>query len=213
MNAIADNRSQTSRFFLSALPAIGVTCGLFYIMQAAITVRNVTLEDPGFQPVLSIILPPEDMGFLPEEPTELKPIETVNPPPPRRIVATSPEGIAFEVAEYVQPDIGIPTGGMMNMIVGSPAIDREEAVPVRQPIPDYPAAALRKGLEGDCTVYFSIDAAGRPFNVDAQCSDQVFESSSERAVRKALFAARVKDGVAIGQDNLVYPIVYKLNGD
>lgn len=207
------NRSRNHRLFLSALPAIGLTFGLFLFMQTAVHVDEIKLKDQEYRPILSVVLPPIDPPVIRDDVPEVLVIENVAPPKLRAQNPLETGPIEFGVLELPAPDPVLVVGSLNEFMPKQMAFERETAVPVRRPVPDYPPAALRKGLEGSCEVNFSIDAAGRPFNVDAICTDRVFESSSERAVRKALFAAKVSNGQPVGSDNLVYPIEYGLNGD
>lgn len=208
-----ENRSRNHRLFLSALPAIGLTGALFLFMQNAVNVDEIELKDQAFRPILSVVLPKVDPPIIREKVREIVIIEDVAPPNYRPLNPLETGPIEFGVVELPSPDPILSAGSLEQFMPRQMAFERETAVPVRQPLPDYPPVALRKGLEGSCDVNFSIDAAGRPFNVEAICTDRVFESSSERAVRKAMFAAKVSNGQPVGQDNLVYPIVYDLNGD
>lgn len=211
---VLKDRSKSSRLFLSALPAIGLTCGLFYIMQEAITVDTVEFDQPDFRNILSIVLPESELCDC-EPPDNSGPIliETAPPPKLRHTEPMTAEQITMEIVPFNTPGTPIPGASLEDFGPTMISFGPETGVPLRQPLPVYPDAALRKGLSGQCDVYFSIDAAGRPFNVDAECSDPVFERSSESAVRKVQFAAKVVDGRPVGQDNLVYPFVYELNGD
>lgn len=207
------NRSRNHRIFLSALPAIGLTVGLFLFMQTAVHVDEIKLKDQEYRPVLSVVLPEIEEPIIRDKKPDVVVIEDVAPPKyrPQNPLETGP--IEFGAVDLPSPDPVLVVGSLDNVMPSQMNFERERAVPVRRPVPDYPPVALRKGLEGSCEVNFSIDAAGRPFNVDAICTDRVFESSSERAVRKALFAAKVINGQPVGSDNLVYPIEYGLNGD
>lgn len=208
-----NDRSKSSRLFLSALPAIGLTCGLFYLMQEAITVDTVKFDQPEFRTLTSIVpeIPGDPSGLTEESGPVL--IETVPPPKMRQSEPMTAEQITMEIIPFNVPGTPIPGASLEDLRPSTISFGPETGVPLRSPVPVYPDEALRKGLSGQCDVYFSIDAAGRPFNVDAQCSDPVFERSSERAVRRVQFAARVVNGKPVGQDNLVYPFVYELNGD
>lgn len=211
MIEIVRDRSHTGRFFLSALPAMGLTLGLFLIMQKLVHTEELALPDGKPFPTLVKITPVEPGVEAPTYRPPVTAIETAAPPKVKTTELVTSEGISFAPIEIAEPSFRISADQLKQFSTGQVGGIREEAVPVRAPSPDYPPIALRQGLQGECEVRFSIDAAGRPFNVDGKCTDPVFVSSSERAVKKALFAAKVKNGVAVGQDNLVYPIVYNMS--
>lgn len=215
LGVLRDTRSDFSkigRFAASFIPAAGLTFGLFWAMNQLVQVKEVVLETSEFRPLSNVVLPDEVPETIFETDTQkFDPVEVA--PPPANTVIETPllKGLVFQVSDYGAPVTTIPKGILEQVRVDVSPIGREMAIPIRQPVPDYPRRALERGLEGQCDVEFSIDAAGRPFGLVANCSDEVFARSSVQAVERALFAARVKDGVPVGQGNLVYPIQYDLN--
>ena len=205
-------RSRTNRLILSAFPAIGMTAGLFLIMDNLVRVDDIQISERNYRPIMESIVPEIDVPVIHHTRGDVRPIETAFIPAREPVVQTNPNQISFEVPVFQAPVISVPTGQIGPVTTGRGFI-REEAVAVRQPVPDYPSSALSRGLEGECEVVFAIDPAGRPYDLVANCTDEVFARSSVQAVRKALFAAKVSDGVPVGQKNLVYPIRYELNDD
>lgn len=213
MTERTNNRRVASRFFLSAFAAGGITFGLFAGMQTLVKVDVVELNDPKIRGLSNVVLkePPTTIP-IDNNQREFEKIKVEQPPPPRKLEKAKAGDIQIDYTPIsgAVPEVPILVTDLPPV---SGPIEHRPADPVIRPVPDYPERALRKNLEGDCNVKFSVDAAGRPFNVEAQCSDNVFTASSEKAVRKALFAAKVENGIAKGQDNLVFPIVYSLSGD
>ncbi|MAK60723.1 MAG: hypothetical protein CMK09_07070 [Ponticaulis sp.] len=200
------------RIVASFIPAAGLTLGLFVVMDRLVDVGEIVLPEPEFR-TLASLTPPKDE---PEEPDREKrdrfePIEAAPPPKTDPLKPIEPGSVSFQVAEFRVPDVGDVRGKMAPIIQPVAVMVRERATPVRAPIPDYPQRALTSGLEGQCDVVFNIDAAGRPYDVEAECTDRIFLRSSENAVSKSLFAAKLKNGVPVGQENLVYPIQFTLN--
>ena len=202
----------SGRILASLIPAAGLTLGLFVVMDRLVDVGEIILPEPEFR-VLASITPSEDKVEEPVSDTRdiFDPIDAT--PPPRRdpLKPLEPGSIVFQVADYRVPDVGEVRGELTPVIQTVSVMVRETATPIRAPTPDYPSRALMSGLEGSCDVVFNIDAAGRPFDVEANCTDRIFERSSENAVSKSLFAAKLKNGVPVGQENLVYPIQFTLN--
>ena len=207
-----ERHQKSGRVSACFIPAAALTFGLFWVMSQLIEVKEVTLEAEKFRTLADIVLPVETQP-LPEDEslswTELT--EVVPPPDNRKISKIEPGSLVFEISAPAVPVSRIPVGAMEPVRMVVTTIERERAIPVRHPVPDYPRRAQVNGLEGQCEVTFSIDAAGRPFGLAARCSDDVFARSSVQAVERALFAARVKNGVPVGQTNLVYPIHFELN--
>ncbi len=205
-------RSRISRLFLSVFLASGLTVSLFLMMRFLVEVKEVTLSENPYRPMLTVVTPKEeDPTYDNKDTFKVEKLEAAHPPRRESRLVTSETVITFDVPQFSEPSFSVPVELIKSVGAPSVSVERKQAIPVRQPKPDYPPKALRQGLEGDCEVVFSIDAAGRPYNVNTDCSHPVFESSSKRAVQKALFAARVENGIPMGDDNLVYPVSFRLN--
>lgn len=86
-----------------------------------------------------------------------------------------------------------------------------EAAPIAPPRVTYPPAALARGKEGKCSVFFDVDSTGVPFNVNAECTDNVFKSESIRSVSQTRFSPKTAGGLPRNRRNVVYPIVFNLS--
>lgn len=211
MTHAATDRSQTNRLFFSALPAIGVTVLIFAGMQALVKVDEIVVEPTEFR-TLSIIVPViEDTEPEKIKDAVLKKITAVPPPKVTPVQNSASTLVSWEISPPAPFEVSLPRGQIERLSEVAVGWDRQMAEAVRRPVPAYPEAALKKGLSGQCDVEFSIDHLGRPYGVEAKCSDDVFRQSAEQSVRKALFAAKTKNGVPVGQENLVYPLVYEFN--
>ena len=206
------DRSKTNRLFLSAFIACGITGGLFLVMQTLIRSEGFTPKPSEFR-TLSVIVPQieEPDHLLPRDPAVR--IDAPVPPPVVAVANLTSTAVAWEVPVPVSYSPELPRRAVEMFTGISLHLDQVRAEPIRVPVPDYPDRALRQGLSGNCEVRFSIDQMGRPYNTVAECSDKVFVRSAEKAVRGALFAVRTKNGKPVGQDNLVYPLLYELNVD
>ena len=85
-----------------------------------------------------------------------------------------------------------------------------EAQPIRPPVPSYPQRAWELGLSGSCDVRFDVDARGKPYNVVATCSDDIFKTEAERAVSRVEFAPQIVRGEAVERRNVVYPLDFNI---
>jgi protein TonB len=59
-------------------------------------------------------------------------------------------------------------------------------------------------------VRFDVDTRGRPYNVQATCTDNIFKSEAERSVSRVEFAPTIVRGQAVERRNVVYPLEFKL---
>ncbi|MEM9740176.1 MAG: energy transducer TonB [Pseudomonadota bacterium] len=92
------------------------------------------------------------------------------------------------------------------------AISDRDAQPISPPVVQYPQRAAERGIEGSCEVRFDVNARGEPFNVEADCSDNVFRREAERAVSRVRFAPKIVRGQALERRNVVYPMEFGLDG-
>src|SRR5699024_5121370 len=69
--------------------------------------------------------------------------------------------------------------------------------PISKQPPSYPRRALDRGLEGDCTVLYTVTREGRVNNpqvVEGACDDPLFERPSLTAARSFRYQPRLIDG-------------------
>lgn len=67
--------------------------------------------------------------------------------------------------------------------------------PVEEFAASYPPAAFLAGLEGECSVSFSIDTQGKPQEIESgQCSDPVFIEPSKNAVARFEYRPQIQNG-------------------
>lgn len=196
------------RLSLATLLAAPLVYSLFLAANALITVREVTLVVSP-QRVLERVTPEIAEPGKPRTKPKPLPLEAAQkpPPPPRPAVASEglvPTGPVWGGEAPERFDIGNITFGAIS---ASP-IDGRELVAVRPPVPTIPAAAISRGISGSCNVTFDVDTAGRPQNVAAQCTDNVFRTEAERAVRRAEFLPAIRNGQPVIQKNAVYPIEF-----
>ncbi len=197
------------RFALGALPAAGVTAGLFLGMAGLIAVDFKPAEAETTR-LISIITP------TPIEETEItkrpkpQPIETANqPPPPPRLTASKSE-IDLPAFEFPPVVPKINTDPVQVLTRAPVAIANGDAQPISPPLVTYPPTAANRGIEGECSVSMDVSAKGRPYNVVATCTDRVFEREAVRAISRVEFRPRIIDGVAVERRNVIYPLTFNL---
>lgn len=133
------------------------------------------------------------------------------PPPPPKLSARKSD------IDLPTPDIqgAAPTeirvDRVQSLDINPVAISDRDAQPIRPPVVTYPNRALERGTEGDCQVRFDVDVRGRPYNVQADCTNSVFKREAERAVSRVEFAPKIVSGEARERRNVVYPLVFNLD--
>ena len=211
MRSVLPANTPMRRMSMSVLPAAGMTTGLFVAMAALIAV-DFTPAEAEVSRVIDRIIPEviEETEVQPRP--ELEPIRTVSQPPP-------PPEFSVQKADIDLPAPSIlgaaPTEIFVKQVqsinVRPVAISDREARPINRPVPIYPARASARGLEGECLVRFDVDVRGRPYNVDAECTDSVFKREAERAVADVKFASKLVAGEARERSNVVYPLSFRLD--
>ena len=196
------------RLSLATLLAAPLVYGLFLAANALITVREVTLVVSP-QRVLERVTPEIAEPGKPRTKHKPVPLEAAQkpPPPPRPVVSSEglvPTGPVWGGEAPERFDVGSIKFG----VISASPIDGRELVAVRPPVPVIPAAAISRGISGSCNVTFDVDTAGRPQNVAAQCTDNVFRAEAERAVRRAEFLPAIRNGQPVIQENAIYPIEF-----
>ncbi|MGH0035067.1 MAG: TonB family protein [Myxococcota bacterium] len=196
----------------AALLALGVTFGLFYLMQALIAPRRDPPEESGDRIVVDFVRVERESELelksrkLPEK----QPAQ--RPPPPldldlaaARTPAGGPTaGPTFDLEVDVDVDLGGPDL--------STEIRDREAIPLVRVAPRYPERAARRGIEGWVLIGFTITEDGgvrSPVVLDAEPRG-VFERAALRAVRKFKFRPRLENGVPVAQPNQKISIQFGL---
>lgn len=81
---------------------------------------------------------------------------------------------------------------------------------VRPPRPSYSDEAARSGIEGECEVFFDVSVTGSPKNIEVDCTHELFEWVSWKAIKDAKLSPYIIDGEAYEWPSVVYPLEYRL---
>ena len=193
------------------IPAGLVTASLFTAMQHMIAVDDFSPPE-----LTGYILEPymeaevkEDPQRPERRPTKLDPID----PPPR------PPSLVKEISNVDLPVSGYE--GVAPSDYGASefrpilpervsAIQVRNLQPITPPVPVYPRRAQTLGLDGTCEVSFSVTMRGEPVNVQADCTDRVFEAAATKAVQKVKFVPQIRDGLPVTVTGVVYPLEFRM---
>lgn len=204
-------RGGIRRSLAALLPAAIITVGLYLAMDRMIVVEEVELASEPDRVLKTITSQIEESEG--ERPPRTPPefIDAVKPPPPPKL--------GIQRSDINLPVVSLTGGapaelgftGLKQISYPPAAIGNRDLVIIRPPVPSYPSIAASRGLEGDCEVRFDVDSRGRPYNVNATCSDAIFKRSAERAVARAEFAPRIVDDQPVERRNVVYPLAFNLS--
>ena len=181
-----------ARVIGSLVPAAVVTGGLLLTMHILI-VQN--LSEPDEVPAIKIpdiTMPDREISTEYDTSKPDKPEEPDEPPPE----VPEPE---FDNLD-VDSDVSLaPTiDAKPNIGVGNGFSSDGDYLPIVKPQPKYPSRAAQKGLEGYCTVEYTVTTTGETRDVVVvDCPQKVFSSASVKAARKFKYKPKVIDGEAI----------------
>ena len=85
--------------------------------------------------------------------------------------------------------------------------------PLHKPTPDYPRRALEQGLEGDCTVEYTVTVEGRVSNprlVDGGCDDPLFARPSLASASRFRYQPRLVDGRPVAVEGVRNTFRYRI---
>ena len=194
------------RFIFAGALAAVVTAALVLLMHVLIQ-TNITPPGQGKKyKVPDIVMPEREIT------TEF---DTRKPERPEEVETPPPE----------MPDFDAPTPEMTNegINISGPKIDKPtvagpggfggdgEMIPITKIQPQYPSRASSRGLEGYCTVEFTVTEIGTTENiVSIDCPDKIFESSSIKAAGKFKYKPRVIDGKAVSVPGVQNKFTFQL---
>lgn len=181
-----------TRAVTSLVPAGVITAGLLLTMHILI-VQN--LKEPGeaeeFK-IPDISMPEQEISTEYDTRKPDKPDDPEEPPP--ELPEPEFENLDADVSVAVAPDLsaGINIGG-----IGGFSSDGDY-LPIVKPAAKYPSRAAAKGIEGYCTVEYTVTKTGETRDVKVvDCPQSVFASSSIKAAEKFKYKPKVIDGEAI----------------
>ena len=198
------------RLAATCAPAAGVTFALFLVMGGLIATDFTPAEATEVYEITSII-PEEPELIEPLTQVRVEPLEALSAPPPPPAITINKGDVDLPTPTITgTPPAEIGSIRVQTLDVRPVAISNRDATPIRPPVVTYPVRALTQGMEGECQVDFDVDVRGRPYNINADCTNNVFKREAERAISKVEFAPKIQDGKSVERTNVVYPLVFSL---
>ena len=201
------------RYALAFLVASGVTFGLFYLMQALISMGVAEAERAFAGQVIEFVRLKRDSQLELKKrrlPEKTPPEE--EPPPPEldlsRPMRPDQNLDAMSIAMAHQVDMG---GSPDFSVMGSD----QDIVPIVRVNPQYPIRAADRGIQGWVEVQFTISAAGTVKNpvVVAAEPATIFNRAALRAIRKWKYSPKVEEGVAVDRPNVRVKLHFSLENE
>lgn len=187
-----------------------VTLSLFWFMQYMIETADRTLDDGNRGALLDFVRLERDESVQRRQakPEKPPPPEAPPPQPPTPQLDNldpSADKIAIQAAP-VQTDIEM-TGGF------SLGVGEGDYLPIVKVSPIYPQRAQSRGIEGYCTVQYTVTRQGTVQDVivvPGECTSSLFERASIQAALKFKYKPRVVDGQAIEVPGVQNRFTYQL---
>ncbi len=198
-----------ARVGIAFTSGIVMTFALLWLMQFLITSGKDALTDGADFRIADFI--------------RVRPDETVDqkdrkPPKPPEVEEKPPEMPPPDMdnMDPNAPQVNLGRINMnMNIGIGGASFNVDgEYLPIVRVEPLYPRRAQSRGLEGYCDVEFTVTKTGEVVDAVAlECSSSVFQSTSEKAVLKWKYKARVVNGEPIDSPGVVTRLTYMFEED
>ncbi|PCK08223.1 MAG: energy transducer TonB [Alteromonadaceae bacterium] len=180
------------RLIASLVLAAGVTFGLLFSMHMLI---KQNLEEPGegkAYKIPDITMPDREITNVYDTAKPDKPDDPDEPPPE----LPEPEFENLELDNSISVSTTIDRAPRIGAI-GAFSSDGDY-LPIIKPAPKYPSRATAKGLEGYCTVEYTVTTTGETRDVVVvDCPQKIFARSSVKAAGKFKYKPKVIDGEPI----------------
>ncbi len=136
-------------------------------------------------------------------------------PPPESPVSKKQTTVTNTAKLSSVPSLGLDTA-ISGISINAPTFGdfgvNQQAMPLHRVEPQYPAKALRRGIEGYVVMSFTIDETGRPTNIEVVEAQpiRVFERDAMRALRNWKYQPKMLDGKAVTQPGQTVKLEFKL---
>ncbi len=201
------------RLLAGLIIGLFVTLFLFWFMQYMIETADRTLDDENRGSMVDFVRVERDEQIERKDRKPEKPPEPDQPPPQPPTpqldnLDPTAEKIAIQAAP-VQTDIDM-TGGF------SLGVGEGDYLPIVKVSPIYPQRAAERGVQGHCTVMYTVTRQGTVRDVvvvESDCTSSLFERASVQAALKFKYKPRVIDGQAVEVPGVQNRFTFKLTDD
>ncbi|PUA28388.1 MAG: energy transducer TonB [Cellvibrio sp. 79] len=186
-----------TRMAVGAMLGVMTTLCLLFLMNLLINNQFEEPDDYRTIPVAPVLMPNISTEKRAEAPPPVKPPEPAQPPEEMSVQD-------FEIPEIVIPvDFDKPIFNDTLLDTRALVFTEGEYIPIVKVQPEYPNSALSRGIEGYCTVAYTITETGvtrdaRTVTDDCRTKDgqltTVFDRVSVRAALKFKYKPKVVDG-------------------
>ncbi len=194
-----------ARAITSLVPAGVVTAGLLLTMQILISQNLKEQEGGGEFKIPDISMPDQEISTEYDTRKPDKPDDPEEPPP--ELPEPEFENLQADTSLSVVPTLTakLSIGG-----VGGFSSDGDY-LPIVKTQPKYPTRAQSRGIEGYCTVEYTVTQTGETKDIKiADCPQTVFAKTSMKAAAKFKYKPKVIDGEAIEVPGVRNRFIFKI---
>lgn len=205
------------RLFLSMPIALVVTVTLFAFMANIVEKpgnSNVKSTSPLLFDVYAMDVEADvqrRQRALPERP------KTPQQPQSLALIAESQSTVSVASLPNTMPTLNITAATDLGVAISMPSLvgleKNQQAIPLYQVEPKYPARALKRGMQGYVILAFNIDEQGRTQDISVVEVEpsQIFVRSAIRALNKTKYQPKLVNGKAVKQVNQKKKFEFKIN--
>lgn len=200
---------------IAGILGVVTTLGLLFLMSSLVNTEFVKPDDSKTVKIPDIRMPDTKIDVRVDEEKPEKPEEPEAPPPDM----PEPEFDSPEVSTEGL-NMQVPTGAAtIEVAAGSLAFSEGEYLPIVKVPPEYPSTALSRGIEGFCTVVYTVTETGTtrdPVPIESECITKdgkptsVFNRASVKAALKFKYKPKVVDGKPVEVPGVRNKFTYEL---
>lgn len=195
------------RYLTSVPPGIAITLALLLAMQGLIANGKAVMR-----PLTPERFPLQFGRTVEDKPIDVvKPVERIDPPMPLPTPLDRKTGTDDRTGIHIPRHVPKPTPTGTDGLDGFRMTDGP-LVHVIRVRPDYPAKAIRLGIEGFVTVRFDVGADGQVSNVlVVESSSRLLDNAATKAAMKFRFKPRVVDGSPVAVNGISYRFRFEID--
>jgi protein TonB len=198
-----------ARHLTAGFLAIGVTFGLFYVMQALILGQDAKLDKP-IGGNIDFVRLKKDSELETKKRKMPEKKEPDEPPPPPDLTTSRSSKPSQELGEMAFAiDVNVDVGGTDVAIAASDS----DVVPIVRVNPQYPLRASERGIEGWVAVEFTISKLGTVKNprVIGSHPSSIFDREALKAIRKWKYNPKIEDGEPVERPGVKVRLTFDLS--
>ncbi len=195
------------RIAISLPLAALVTFALFFLMHSLIFMADKTLNEGPQQKMADIFMPDTQIEVNLKDAKPDKPEDPEEPPPDM----PKPEMQDIQMTDTAV-NMAAPINANVEIGMNGASAQDGEFLPIVKVQPMYPNRAASRGIEGYCTVRYTVTATGTTRDPEViDCPNSVFASASKKAAMKFKYKPRVVDGKAVEVPGVRNKFTYQLD--